>query len=253
MEKLDNLFEISLKKESVKLIIKDYVENLLHVLRHNKNRNVFKDFTNKKMLMNEFESDMNDLTYQMWINSLDFKQKQQENNFKELVISYCTLENGISLDGFEQSYLIVKINEFFAKLKKECDDIAEFIYFTEMPIQKFDTTLYDKKLHRFYSILTLCLFIIPFFIYWIIFKIKVSKRKREIKKQQLTFYKKYYFKIAHNLDLLREKYQTYFENNNIKIDFIEEKINNATKWLNKAEKDFKKYKIKLSQINKNEE
>lgn len=250
MEKIDQIFTAIIDSNHVHTLTKKYIENSLHSLRYNKKRGlVANDFCNEDLLNNNFETDLNDLTYQLWINSLDIKMHDIEKKLKNLIVDLITVENGQSFSQYEISVINLKINDYICNLEKECSDIANFIYFLELPYDQIDTTLYDEKKHKKMTCITLALFIIPYFFYIISFKIKVKKRIKKIRQQKIDFYSKHYRKIIKTIGIVKRKNEQYFLKNDIVIPIINKKILKAEKWLDNAEACFKKYKIKLSNLN----
>lgn len=249
MENLDLIFDEVIKDKYVHKSIKDYVENLLHTLRFNRNRNIWVDFTDTIFLNDEFKTDINDLNYQTWLNALDMKQKNNEKNIEDLIRNLVILKCEFDLTSKQQAYIEIKIKKYLMDLQSECKDIAHFIYYMDLPIDQIDTDLYNKKIHKILTITTLCLFVFPYLIYLIFFSIKVKKRKWEIRQQKIAFYKKHYPEIVKCVEIVKKKNEKYFLNNNLKIKMVSEKIKNAENWIKEAEKMFKKYKIKSYQIN----
>lgn len=146
--------------EKISFLLKTYIENQLHIIRHNKNRNLFYDFIDQNILNDKFYTDINDLNYQMWVNSLDMKQKDIEKDIKEFYFNLLTLKN----------------KNPFNEIEKDCKDITNFIYFMELLINNINNEFYDVAKHKIMQKITvLCLFV--FFIFYMIhFERKIKKK-----------------------------------------------------------------------------
>ena len=134
--------------KKISFLLKTYIENQLYIIRHNKNRNVFYDFIDQNILNDKFYTDINDLNYQMWVNSLDMKQKDIEKDIKEFYFNLLILKNKNLFNEIEKAYIYIKINKYLQEIKKNCKDIANFIYFTELLINNINNEFYDVAKHK---------------------------------------------------------------------------------------------------------
>lgn len=248
MHDVDVILEKVLTHDSILKLMKNYIQNLLHTIRYNKNRDVFKDFTDQAILKDEFETDFNDLTYQMWINSLDLKLHNLETTFKQVTLDLMVLENKKEFNELQKSYINVKLNEHLLTLQNECNDIAEFIYFINLPKNEIDMDLYIEKKHKWKSIFWLSCLVFPYFIYIWSFKRKIKNKKEEIKEEIISFYNKHYFKISNILNTIKVKNDLYFVKHGLVIELIEKRIKETKEWLINADKIFKKFNIKKDDI-----